>query len=152
MTWLKRAARLSGALQGPGLRLFDPGISQALWSIGLSAQTHSFSLLASNLLERAPLPHLVAVVNACDDDVLSRLRARPGSTSRLEQGNLGPEALLVAHNRLEEVLGALGQLGTARPRLIRIGNDHGRAPSDCALEIADWVAENHDLSCLEGRA
>ena len=151
VTWLKRAARLSRALGSPELRLLDPGISQALWSIGLRAQSDTFSQLASALLEAAPLPHLVAVVDADDQAIISRLRARPGSTSRLERQELAAQSLLVARKRLEEVLGALERLEADRPEVLHTVNDHGRTPSACALEVATWLVDSHDLSSFEVR-
>ncbi|MDH3746353.1 MAG: hypothetical protein OES47_14740, partial [Acidobacteriota bacterium] len=125
-------------------------IGQALWSIGLRARAPSFPLLAEGLLERSPRPDFIALIDADNETVISRLRERAGSTSRLEQSDLGPDALVTARRRLREVVTALARLEVP-PRVQRIVNDREYAAPACAVAIVDWLADNCDLSALEVR-
>ncbi len=147
-TWLKRVARLVQASRKPGIHLFDPGVAQALWSIGARSRMAAFSQSAHVLLRRAPRPDLLAVIDAPNETLVSRLRRRPGSTSVLERDTLSPEAIARGRQRMDEVLGALGRL-EAGPGVERFVNPDAAQPSATARRIVDWIDDRVDFAPRE---
>jgi len=95
---MRRSSRL------PGVHLFDQGLFQALWSIRFRAEKGPFREALTPIVGTLPLPDAVVLVETSADRILSRLKSRPGQTSRLERLPLTSEGeLLAAVEALTEV-------------------------------------------------
>jgi thymidylate kinase len=70
-----------------GVRLFDEGIFQALWSIGFSGKNESFSILKP-LFSLMPLPDIIIVPEANLATIKLRMSGRQRHDSRLEKGSV----------------------------------------------------------------
>jgi len=88
----------------PGIHVFDQGLAQAIWSVGLSAQQFDAASAVAQLAAAVPLPHVLAVVSVSLGAVRERLAARPVVTSRLGHRLPGDPALL---DRASEVFDAV---------------------------------------------
>lgn len=69
-----------------GVRLFDEGIFQALWSIGFSGKKGAIASMAP-VFSLIPLPALIVVPEASLPTIKSRLSGRERHDSRLENGS-----------------------------------------------------------------
>ncbi len=67
------------------VHLFDQGVLQALWSIGLGGKKGAITQLARHLDGAMPRPDVAVFLNASPDAVRRRLEMRPGQDSRIER-------------------------------------------------------------------
>lgn len=82
--WLMVVSVLRGAKEVRAVHLFDQGVFQALWSIGLDAQAGAITKLGRVALKRVPLPDVVAVLEAGLPTIAQRLSSRGGHESRAD--------------------------------------------------------------------
>ncbi|MFH0946843.1 MAG: hypothetical protein V2A76_16745 [Planctomycetota bacterium] len=133
VAWLAERARAEG-----GVHLFDQGVFQAVWSVGLNAAYFD----AKRHLTRLPRPDLLVLVTVEPQSGLSRLAARAEDGSRLGQVIHGQPHLYVhASNVLDAVREAAD--GLARERKIRIMSLDGTSPDHLeanAKAVAEAIA------------
>lgn len=143
MTWLKRSARIRRYKFENGVRLVDPGIFQALWSIGFSSRKTNLAALYGRLQNRMFVSDLAVIVEADAGTIRCRLEARPGRTSRLERwsGN-GTETFTRAANVMRQVKETVASVAATRAgmRVITINND-GETLEANAERIADAIGK-----------
>jgi thymidylate kinase len=84
--WLFVSSLLRSSRNGFGVKIFDEGIFQALWSIGFSGNDESLTIMQP-ILAMAPLPEILVVPEANLDIITSRIAKRPKHDSRLENGS-----------------------------------------------------------------
>lgn len=142
--WLLVAALMRRSVSRPGVHLFDQGIAQGIWSIGLSAADAGIDRCGERLIELVPLPDIVVVLRASPETVTQRLRRRGGRESRADAWTLDDHDQLTRAQRvMDEVLGLLrrpaGSVGA--PRLLVLDDDQEEDGERCAVIVADAVEE-----------
>lgn len=133
--WLVTQRLMSSARARPGVHLFDEGVLQALWSVGLRGHARSALDRIAAEPARWALPDLVLVVEAPTDELDRRLSARPSRHSRVQEGD-DAEArrseLARGHALADRILAWWGEVfGETRP-VIRVENGAGASPEDAA--------------------
>lgn len=137
-TWLFTRAISSTA---DAVELLDQGELQNNWSLGLEAVHHDVYRQMQELPQRNR-PDLVVRVVAPDEEVLARLKARPGRASRLERVGRPVRSELLARGGLlfEEVISAATDLQIPVV-VVAAGND-----DDVAVAVAEIVTAVEQLS------
>lgn len=97
-----------------GVRLFDEGIFQALWSIGFSGKEESLAIMEA-LFPMMPLPQIIIVPEASLATVKLRMSGRQHHDSRLEKGST--ELLELADSLFSETKDILKRLSEQRKDL-----------------------------------
>jgi hypothetical protein len=82
--WLLVSAMMRRHRTAGGIHLYDQGIFQGLWSIGLGAKNGAIRLVGDRLAPWIPAPTVVAVVEADLSTVTRRLEERGGRHSRAD--------------------------------------------------------------------
>lgn len=85
--WLVMQRLMTSARATPGAHLFDEGVLQALWSVGLRGDATAALERIAAVPERWALPDLVVFVSAPLDVLDRRLSARASRHSRLQAGD-----------------------------------------------------------------
>lgn len=83
--WTGTQALMSRARQAPGVHLFDEGVIQALWSLGLRGDPAGVLEMLTGTPGRWSRPDLVVVVDPPIDLLVRRLRDRPSQHSRVQR-------------------------------------------------------------------
>jgi len=110
--WLLVRALMERPRVAGSVRLFDQGVLQALWSIGLGGKAGAITQMARHLDGAIPIPDVVVFVTASPGAVRRRLELRPGQDSRIERRLSGrkDEAILERGTALfEEVIRVAGE-------------------------------------------
>jgi hypothetical protein len=124
--------------------VFDEGLLQALWSVGLRGDVRP----TLRLLEMRPgmftLPDLVVTVQASIDEIEDRLAARVSRHSRLQE-HRDPIVRRKELARGAELAGSLvgwwgGHIAPGPGRLIEIRNDPGHDLHGEAVALFDLIA------------
>jgi hypothetical protein len=138
--WLMQCSLLRRSSAQPGVHLFDEGLFQALWSIGLEGRPGAVRQIARALGAASPLPDGVAIVEADVQAVARRLQERKGHESRADRWQRDDAGTLDrASALLREVLDVLAGLDEARrPWIVRVGN---RSPEDAAASARQLAGE-----------
>ena len=133
----------------PAASLFEEGIFQALWSIGLEARPGTVRELGATLTDVLAMPDVVVVVEADLAAVVQRLQKRDGNESRADRwrrddGQAFARASAVMLEVIDTLIG-VDERGQ-RSRVIRIDNrsdaDPDVAARRLALEIEQlWLSE-----------
>lgn len=125
--WLVTQRLLAAARSAPGLHLFEEGVLQTLWSIGMRGSVDRVLAVLDGQLS---WPDLVVVVDAplpVVQDRLSRRVSRHSRVQHLATGQQG-EALRQGHERLGELLAWWqGPSGPGVPVVVLTNDD---APPD----------------------
>lgn len=155
VNWLMQCSLLRSRRAIAAIHLFDEGIFQALWSIGLEGRRGAVRYVGSMVGPSFPLPEVVAVIEADLRSVQHRLATRAGGESRADRWSIGDEAVFThASGIMDEVMEFLVSVSEQqrRPRVIRVANGDGdsldAAARDLALEIERVVCERRS----QGRA
>jgi len=156
--WLMQCSLLRSCRSTRVVHLFDEGIFQALWSIGLEGRPGVIRELRSMLHDTLSRPDVVVVLDADPTVIADRLRHRGTRDSRADRDWLDdPDAVLRAASLMREVVDALETL-SARGRTLIIHADNG-SPLDseatawniaCAIE-RQWLAQ-HGVAAAPARA
>jgi hypothetical protein len=83
--WLLVRALMERPRDAAAVHLFDQGVLQALWSIGLGGRKGAIAQMASHLDGAMPLPDVAVFVTASQNAVRRRLEMRQGQDSRIER-------------------------------------------------------------------
>ena len=82
--WLLVSSLVRRYRRAAGTYLFDHGLFQSLWSIGISAGNTRFVSAARRLAASMPTPFLIVVVEASIATIERRQANRSGAVSRIE--------------------------------------------------------------------
>jgi AAA domain len=147
--WAVTQRLLTSAGRRPGVHLFDEGLLQALWSVGLRGDvTPTLRVLERRSVPSA-MPDLVVVVHASIDEIQDRLAARHSRHSRL-QAHHDPVVRRreIAHGA--ELVASLvtwwDRVAPGPGRLIEIRNDPGRDPHGEAVALLGMIASRAHLA------
>ena len=130
--WLAVRDLLARCHRSPGVHLFEEGVLQRLWTIGLRGGHDTSARLWRNL-EPARRTDLVVVLDLPASEAAARLQNRPSRHSRVQLGD--PEAMLDELVRGARLLDAL-VAGCPVP-VVRVGADV--APEEVAARVAEVV-------------
>ena len=144
--WLMQSALLRLSRGSGAVQLFDEGIYQALWSLGLEGRPGSVPRLGRGFRTVLALPDVVVIVEAGDEGIAQRLGARAERQSRADRWDLA-DGRAVRHGAsvLGQVVDLLMEvsLGERRPRVIHVDNGPGRNPDavarSLAIELERWA-------------
>jgi len=140
---------LTSAGLSPGVHLFDEGLLQALWSVGLRGDVTPTLRSLEQRSGRYALPDLVVTVHVSIDEIEDRLAARLSRHSRL-QGPPDPIARRRELARGAELVGSLvawwEHVAPGPGRLIEIRNDPGRDLHGEAVALLDMIASRAHLA------
>ncbi len=140
--WLLVSALMRRARRSSGVTLFDQGIFQALWSIGLGSAAGAIRGMGRVLEGSAPTADAVIVLEASTERVARRLAERRGRDSRADRwaaddaARFSRSVALLAE--VEELLRAAGRR-SGGPRVIRVRNESDSDLEANAAEVAGWV-------------
>lgn len=125
--WLLVSALMRRRQDEGAIHLFDQGIFQALWSIGLGAKNGAIDHVGRDLAGRFPAPTVVAVIEADVATIASRLGERSGRDSRADSWRAGDmKSFKLSVSLLEEAKALLRSLTDPFKsiRTILVHNDH----------------------------
>ena len=105
LQWFVTQGVLDRASRRPGLHVFQEGVLQALWSVGLRGDPDGLLGVLESHADRWIRPHVVVVVNAPIEVAVARLGTRPSSHSRTQALGAGERAAEL--QRGQELLGSL---------------------------------------------
>ena len=139
VNWLMQCSLLRSCRTTREVHLFDEGIFQALWSIGLEGSPEAVRRVGSTLHEALAMPDVVAVVEADLGTVAQRLQTRKGRESRADRH--WPEdarAVARASSLMREVVETLIWVSESReaPRVIHVENGSLGDPDVAAWNLA----------------
>lgn len=147
--WAITQRLLTSAGLSPGVHLFDEGLLQALWSVGLRGDVTPTLRSLEQRSGRYALPDLVVTVHVSIDEIEDRLAARLSRHSRL-QGPPDPIARRRELARGAELVGSLvawwEHVAPGPGRLIEIRNDPGRDLHGEAVALLDMIASRAHLA------
>ena len=146
--WLMQCSLLRNRKTPPAVNLFEEGIFQALWSIGLEARSGAVRDLGATFSEVLAMPDVVVVVEADLAAVVDRLQRRDGNESRADRWSQDDgQAFAQASSRMTEVIETLlrGDERGQRSRVIRVDNRSDADPDVTARQLALQL-EEHWLS------
>ncbi len=132
--WLAVQQAVSLARRDQGIHLFEEGVVQTLWTIGLRARRD----VVRRLVDSHPIearPDLLVVVDAPVDVVRERLAGRSSRHSRTQQ--LDGRAQAAELQRGQELLDMLTTWASVETQVVK--NDGRVALSTLATEVADGV-------------
>jgi Mrp family chromosome partitioning ATPase len=144
VNWLCLSFLIRRAAGAGGVCLFDEGLFQALWSVGLGARNEGWLSSLPLLDPTPPAPSLTVVVRSSLETVERRLAARPACASRLEKWLPEDPGILSKAGRLMEVVEELVGRRCRREegmRVLVIDNDRKDALQANALKITNYVQQ-----------
>ncbi len=130
--WASTQALMSRARRAPGVHLFDEGVIQALWSLGLRGDPADVLQTLADSAGRWSRPDLVVVVDPPIDLLVRRLRDRPSQHSRVQRIDDDDELhaeLVRGRSLLESLLAWWGEVAEDEASVVRIGDEHEDAVS-----------------------
>jgi len=134
--WLAVQQAITAARRGPGVQLFEEGVVQTLWTIGLRARRDVVRRLAETL-PAALRPDLLVVVEAPVDVVRDRLAVRPSRHSRTQR--LDAEGQAEELHRGATLLDSITTWAFAETQVVC--NDGRRERATIAGLVADRVGQ-----------
>jgi len=137
--WLMLSSLLRRVEAVPAVYLFDQGIFQALWSIGLDARPGAIRDMGRVVLERVPLPDVVTVLEAGLATIAGRLNSRGGHESRADAWQPEDTEEFARSSAMLEQIKALMQDVPQRrgsPLVILVQNDTDADLETNALRLA----------------
>jgi hypothetical protein len=139
--WTVTQRLMMSARGRPGIHLFDEGVLQALWSIGLRGTVAPALLVLEEQIGSWAKPDLVLVVHARIEELVSRLAARASRHSRIQQMD-DPRALARELERGQELLLRLLRWWSeiVGGGVIELRNDPEREWADLAPRLAGMIA------------
>jgi hypothetical protein len=147
--WAITQRLLTSAGCSPGVHLFDEGLLQALWSVGLRGDVTPTLRVVEERSGRCAMPDLVVTVHTSIDAIEERLATRPSRHSRLQE-HLDPIVRRRELARGAELVGSLGawweHMAHGPGRLMEIRNDPGRDLHGEATALLDAIASRAHLA------
>jgi hypothetical protein len=141
--WAITQRLLTSAGRSPGVHLFDEGLLQALWSVGLRGDVTPTLRALEQRSGRDAMPDLVVAVHASIDEIEDRLAARRSRHSRLQEHH-DPIVRRRELARGAELVGSLvawwERIAPGPGRLIEIRNDPGHDPHREAVALLGMIA------------
>ena len=127
--WFVTQGLLDAASRTAGVHLFQEGVLQALWSMGLRGELRRLLRLLDDGAVPWTRPNLVVVVDASTEAVRRRLLARHSRHSRTQelQGAELDVELRRGADLLTQLVGWWEHIG-GRDRLLRVSNDSDERP------------------------
>jgi hypothetical protein len=125
--WACAQALMSRARQTPGVHLFDEGVIQALWSLGLRGDPSDALQTLTRTAGRWSRPDLVVVVDPAIDLLVRRLRDRPSRHSRVQRIDDDDQLLAeLVHggSLLDRLLAWWEEVAEGEASVVRIGDQH----------------------------
>jgi hypothetical protein len=148
MQWAITQRLLTSAGGSPGVHLFDEGLLQALWSVGLRGDVTPTLRVLEERSGYYAVPDLVVAVHASIDEIEDRLAARRSRHSRLQEHH-DPIVRRRELARGAELVGSLvawwERIAPGSGRLIEIRNDPGRDPRGEAVALLGMIASRANL-------
>jgi hypothetical protein len=137
--WLMQCSLLRSCRRTRGVHLFDEGIFQGLWSIGLEGRPGAVHGVGAALHSALEMPDVVAVVEADLGTVSQRLQGRNGHESRAdrqwsEDGRAIADASMLMGKVIEALMRVSG--GGEMPRVIHVDNGTHGDPDAAAWNLA----------------
>ena len=135
--WLMQCSLLRTCRTIPAVSLFEEGIFQALWTIGLEGRPGAVRDLGATLRDVLSMPDVVVVVEAELAAVVERLQRRDGNESRVDRWRRDDgQAFAHASALMLEVIDTLMRVdeGAQRSRVVRVHN-RSHADPDVAAEM-----------------
>lgn len=153
VNWLMQCSLLRSCRTTRAVHLFDEGIFQALWSIGLEGRPGAVRRVGSTLHAALSMPDVVAVVEADLNAVAQRLQKRKGHESRADRHwREDGRAVTHASALMDEVVETLIRVsGSGAMRgVIHVENVSHDDPDVAAWNLAceierHWLAEKGAL-------
>lgn len=157
--WLMQCSLLRSCRSTRVVHLFDEGIFQGLWSIGLEGREGVIREVGAALHETLSRPDVVVVLDAEPAVIAQRLRDRGGRDSRADRDWLDDhDAVVRAASLMREVVDALEAVSgrDGMPQVFHVDNG---SPLDaeatawniaCAIE-RQWLAQ-HGVAAVPARA
>jgi hypothetical protein len=147
--WAITQRLLTSAGRSPGVHLFDEGLLQSLWSVGLRGDVTPMLRSLEQRSGRYAMPDLVVTVHASIDEIEDRLAARLSRHSRLQE-HMDPIVRRRELGRGAELVGSLvawwEHIAPGPGRLIEIRNDPGRDLHAEAVALLDMIASRAHLA------
>ena len=146
--WLMQCSLLRSCRSMRVVHLFDEGIFQALWSIGLEGRPEVIRELGTVLHETLSTPDAVVVLDADPAVIAERLRRRKSRDSRADREWLDdPDAVVRAAALMRAVVDTLDEVSgrDGMPQVFHVGEEsaldsEGKAWNvACAIE-RQWLA------------
>ena len=137
--WLMQCSLLRSSGSTPAVNLFDEGIFQALWSVGLEGRPGAVRYIGATLIDVLSMPDVVVVVEADLEAVVNRLQKRRGRESRVDRWSRDDgQAFAHASSIMLEVIEALRRMDDRgeRSRVIRVDNRSDVDPDVAARLLA----------------
>ena len=144
VNWFCLSFLIRRAARAGGVALFDEGLFQALWSIGLGARNPDWMSSLPALDPMPPAPNLTVVVRSRLETVERRLAARPVCGSRLEQWLPHDPGILTKAGGLMNLIEKLVSSHSGRTDdmcVLMIDNDQNDALEANASMIAEAVED-----------
>jgi thymidylate kinase len=144
VNWFCLSFLIRRAAAAGGVGLFDEGLFQALWSIGLGARNEDWLNSLALLDPVPPAPTLTVVLQSRLETIERRLAARPVCCSRLERWLPEDPGLLTKAGRLMELIQELIARSSRREedrRVLVIENDRKDGLGANATKIADCIQQ-----------
>ena len=142
LNWVYVSSMRKSCIEVYGVHLFDQGIFQALWSIGLGAMVVDFPSLTKILFNSLEVTHVVVILNAGQDTIEKRLTKRTISNTRLEKWHLDDGRIIKkASSLLNNIKKAIDLLSIENENIsiIEIDNDRDDYLERRALEITNFL-------------
>jgi hypothetical protein len=131
------------------VHLFDEGLLQALWSVGLRGDVTPTLRVLEQRSDRFAMPDLVVAVHVSIDEIEARLAARPSRHSRLQEHE-DPIDRRRELARGAELVGSLvawwDHIARGPGRLIEIRNDPGHDLHGEAVALLGMIASRANLA------
>jgi hypothetical protein len=147
--WAVAQRLLTSAGRSPGLHLFDEGLLQALWSVGLRGDVFPTLRVLEQRSGRGAMPDVVVVVDASIDVIEDRLASRFSRHSRLQE-HRDPIVRRRELARGAELVGSLvawwQRVAPGPGRLMEIRNDPGGDPHAEAVALLGVITSRANLA------
>jgi hypothetical protein len=157
--WLMQCSLLRSCRSVPAVNLFEEGIFQALWSVGLEGRPGAVRYIGATLINMVSMPDVVVVVEADVEAVVTRLQKRQGNESRVDRWSRDDgKAFAHASSIMLEVIEALRGVDdrAERSRVIRVDNRSGVDPEVAGQQLAHqletlWLSEARPAGIRAGQ-
>lgn len=139
--WTVTQRLFARARAAGGLHVFDEGVLQALWSMGLRAEVAPVLHGLADGSVGWSRPDLVVLVDEHPDVALQRLRARPSRHSRLQLLDAGDQQreMRAGHDLLERLASWYTTTCPDAPEVLRVSVP--RSPETALPEIAERIRD-----------
>jgi hypothetical protein len=149
MQWAITQRLLTSAGRSPGVHLFDEGLLQALWSVGLRGDVTPTLRSLEQRSGRCATPDLVVTMHVSIDEIEDRLAARHSRHSRLQECRdpiVRRRELAQGAELVKSLVAWWEHIAPEPGRLIEIRNDPGRDLHGEAVALLGMIASRSHLA------